>query len=176
MSMSNPEFDARLARIASGKGSSKATLYVGMDEVYQVSYPNRGKPVGASASNTGALYPVVALLALAIGILSYGVTAWMRFRLMGISAGAGNPMTEMAIQVGAAFGTALVLGMVLGFRSRQMRVVMAIGAIAATALFHNAVHLYPGQFAQVFSPEWVEVVTASTRAQSVMWLGQSFTF
>jgi hypothetical protein len=176
MSMSNPDFDARLARIASGAGSSKATLYVGLDEIYHVSYTNRGKPVGASAANSGALYPLVAVIALAIGVMSYGVAAWMRFRLVGASTGSGNPMTEMGIRIGAALFVALVIGTALGFRSRQMRAVMAAGAVAATALFHNLVHMYPGHFAQVFSPDWVEVVTGSTRAQSVNWMGQSYTF
>lgn len=176
MSMSNPDFDARLARIASGKGSSKSTLYVGMDEVYQVSYPNRGKAAGASASSSGILYPIALLIAFGVGAASHGGAAWIRFQLMGYGAGSGDIKTEYAIQAGSALVVALVLGTILGFRSRQTRVVMALGAIAALVLMHNAVHLYPAEFAQAFSAEWVEVVKASTTPRTAVFMGHAVSF
>lgn len=176
MTFSNPDFDARIARIASGQGSSKATLYVGLDEIYQVSYPNRGKSVAPTAASSGVLYPVALLLALCTGLLSFGFAAWLRFQSMGIGTGSGNVRTEMAIQLGSAAAVGLVLAMILGLRSRQMIVVMAVGIFAATTLHHNAVHLYPEAFAQVFSPDWVEVVRAGTSPNSVLWMGQSFRF
>ncbi len=176
MSLANADFDARIARITSGKASSKSTLYVGLDEIYHVSYSGRGKPSSAATAVNNFLFPFYVMIAMGFGIVAFGIASWVRFRFVGLSAGSGDPMTEMAIQAGAALAAAIVLNIVLPFRSRPLKVAMAIGAISTTVFFHNAVHLYPETFARVFSPDWVEVIQATTKPQSVLWQGRSYTF
>jgi hypothetical protein len=176
MSLSNPEFDARIARIKSGKASSKSTLYVGLDEVYHISYPGRAKTTAAAASINSAIYPVLVVLALLAGALSCAIAAWVRFQAMGYSVGPGDVNTEMAIQIGSALAAAVALNLVLQFRARALRVAMAVGAVCSTFVFHNAVHIYPQAFATVFSPDWVEVVMDTTKPNSVLFRGRSYTF
>jgi hypothetical protein len=176
MSMSNPEFDARIARITSGMGSSKSTIYVGLDEVYQVTYQRRGKAKGAVATVNKAIMPVFMLIALGAGVLAYAIARWIQFSMYDLQAMSSDPLSNMGYQAGAALAVALVLNLALQFRARVLKLMLAVGAISSTVLFHNAVHIRPDTFAQVFSPGWVEQVTSSTKPQSVMWMGKSFTF
>ena len=176
MTFSNPDFNARIARISSGTGSSKSTLYVGLDEIYQVSYPGRGKSVAPTAASSGLLYPVALVFALCTGMLSYMAAVWLRLQALGLDPVMDDLRYEMALQFGSGLAIGLVIGLVLGFRSRQMMVVLAIGVLVAMTLSHNIVHLYPENFAQVFSSEWVDQVRSQTAPNSALWMGQSFRF
>lgn len=176
MTFSNPDFNARIARISSGAASSKATLYVGLDEIYQVSYPSRGKSVAPNAAGSGVLYPVALLFSFCTGAAAYLVSAWIRFQASGLEPLSTNLRYETGMQFGAGLMVGLIVGLIMGFRSRQMLVIMSIGVIAAMTLSHNAVHLYPELFAQVFSTEWVGSVQANTAPNSALWMGQSFRF
>ncbi len=176
MSMSNPDFNARVARIAAGAGSSKSTIYVGLDEVYQITYRRGGKTAGPAAAAANALMPVFLMLATGLGVLSFGIATWIRFQMMGQGAGVPNPVTEMGIQAGAALAVVFVIGRALPFRARLFKTVMAVTAVGTMFLYHNAVHVFPDTFAQVFSQNWVDLVQSTTKPQSVVWQGQSFTF
>jgi uncharacterized membrane protein (UPF0136 family) len=176
MSLSNPDFNARVARIAAGTGSSKSTLFVGIDEVYQVTYRRRGKQAGPAAAAGNVLMPVFMIIAMGFGALSFGIATWIRFQMQGQGAGVPNPMTEMAIQAAAALAVVFVIGRAIPFRARMLRVIMAISAVGTMFLYHNAVHIFPDAFAQVFSQSWVDLVQATTKPQSVVWQGRSFTF
>jgi hypothetical protein len=50
----------------------------------------------------------------------------------------------------------------------------AMGVLAAIVSFHNLVHLYPAQFADMFSPTFVQQVVTTTDANSIIWRGKSF--
>ncbi len=175
MSLSNPDFNARIARIAAGAGSSKSTIYVGLDEVYQITYRKRGKKSGPSTAGN-ALMPLFAVIAVALGALAFGIATWIRFQMMGQGAGVPDPLTETGIQAGAALAMAFVIARALPFCARTLKIVMAISAVCTMFVYHNAVHIFPDVFAQVFSQSWVDLVQATTLPQSVVWQGQSFTF
>ena len=176
MSLSNAEFDARIARIASGAGSSKSTIYVGLDEVYQITYRKRGRQSGRASTAGSTLMPVFLVIAMGFGALAFGFATWIRFQMMGQGAGVPDPFTEMGIQAGAALAVAFAIARAVPFRARMLKTVMAISAVATMFVYHNAVHIFPDAFAQVFSPSWVDLVQATTEPQSVVWQGQSFTF
>jgi hypothetical protein len=153
MSLSNPDFNARIARIAAGTGSSKSTIFVGLDEVYQITYRRRGSNAGPAAALGSTLMPVFIAMAMGLGVLAFGLATWIRFQMMGQGAGVSDPMTEMGVQAGAA-----------------------IMAVATMFFYHNAVHIFPDTFAQMFSQSWVDLVQATTKPQSIVWQGRSFTF
>ena len=175
MSM-NPDFNARIARIAAGTGSTKSTIFVGLDEVYQVTYRRGGKQAGPVAAVGNVLMPMFLFMAVALGALSFGIATWIRFQMQGQGAGVPDPMTEMAIQAAAALAVVFVISRAIPFRARMVKSMMMVSAVGTMFLYHNAVHIFPDVFAQVFSPGWVELVQATTQPQSVVWQGQSFTF
>jgi hypothetical protein len=176
MSLSNPDFNARVARIAAGTGSSKSTIFVGLDEVYQVTYRRRGKQAGSVAAAGNVLMPVFFVTALGFGVLAFLIATWIRFQMQGQGAGVSNPLTEMGLQAGGALAVAFVIARALPFRARMLKIVMSLAAVCSMFIYHNAVHLYPDTFAQVFSPSWVELVQSSTKPLSIVWQGRSFTF
>jgi hypothetical protein len=176
MTFSNPDFNARIARISSGAGSSKSTLYVGLDEIYQVSYPGRGKSAAPTAASSGVLYPMALLFSTCLGILSFMAAAWVRLQTMGLDSALSDLRYEMALQFGSGLAVGLGVGLVCGLRSRQMIVVMALGVLVAMTLSHNVVHLYPELFSQAFSPAWVDQVRSATAPNSALWMGQSYRF
>jgi hypothetical protein len=176
MSLSNPDFNARIARISAGTGSSKSTIFVGLDEVYQITYRRRGRDAGPVAAAGSALMPVFVSIAMGLGVLAFGLATWIRFQMMGQGAGVSNPMTEMGVQAGAALAVAFVISRAMPFRARMLKTVMAITAVATMFFYHNAVHIFPDTFAQVFSQSWVDLVQATTKPQSIVWQGRSFTF
>jgi hypothetical protein len=175
MSLSNADFNARVARIAAGTGSSKSTIFVGLDEAYHVTYRRRGKQSGPAAAVSNVLMPLFLMIGICLGALSFGIATWIRFEMQGQGAGVPNPMAEMGIQAAAALAVVFVIGRALPFRARMVRIAMAISAVCTMFLYHNAVHIFPGAFAQVFSQSWVDLVNASTEPMSVVWQGQSFT-
>jgi uncharacterized membrane protein (UPF0136 family) len=176
MSLSNPDFNARVARISAGTGSSKSTIFVGLDEAYQVTYRRRGKAAGPVAAVGNTLMSVFFVIAVGLGALAFGIATWIRFQLMGQGAGVPDPMTEMAIQAGAALAVAFIIARAVPFRARMLKIVMAISAVCTMFVYHNAVHIFPDTFAQVFSQSWVDLVRATTKPLSIVWQGRSFTF
>jgi hypothetical protein len=172
------EFSARLARIESGIGSSKSTLYVGMDETYAVSYGQRGHGRGNSLADTfrNVGYPVTVLVAFLIGVAANVTARFVDFWLNGLPTASDNIDMQMAMDFGIALVVSSVLGMFfrIGIRDFVMMRLMGIGA--GMLMLHNVVHTYPQHFETVFSPIWVSHVVSSTEAGSIVWCGVSIVF
>jgi hypothetical protein len=177
MSTHHMEFSARLARIESGIGSSKSTLYVGMDETYAVTYGRRGHGHARGSSVTDTFrkigYPIIVMLAFLIGVAANLAARLVDFIWNGLPSAADNIDMQMAMN----FGTALILSSVLGLffriRIRDFVMVRLIGIGAGVLMLHNVVHAYPQYFTPVFSPEWVSHIVSSTEAGSIVWRGVS---
>jgi hypothetical protein len=172
------EFSARLARIESGIGSSKTTLYVGMDETYAVTYGRRGRqrgnPVADSIRNM--LYPLSVVVAFCIGVVAHGAALLLDFRLNGLPTSTDNIDIQMAINFVAALAVSSVLGVCFRIGVRDFLIVRVMGIVAGVLLLHNLVHAYPDHFAPVFSELWVSHVVSSTDANSIVWRGVSIAF
>ncbi len=176
MSLHQTEFSARLARIESGVGSSKSTLYVGMDETYSVSYgrrgaQKRGNSVADSIRNLG--YPIMVILAFLVGVAANVAARLVEFRMNGLPTAADNIDVQMAINFGVALMIASVLGTVFRIGIRDFVMVRLMGIAAGVLGLHNVVHAYPQYFEQVFSTIWVSHITTATEAGSIVWRGVS---
>ena len=170
------EFLARLARIESGTGSSKSTLFVGLDETILVDNKASAKMLKkAAAVPQKRLGPFDLLLCMAMGVFSLAFGLYIQFTLTGNANPWGSPDQVMAINGGIGLSITLFLGYFLRMPVFRMIPVGAIGVLAGMVAFHNLVHFYPEKFAEMFSPIWVEQVTTTTAANSIIWRGVSFT-
>lgn len=170
------EFLARLARIESGAGSSKSTLFVGLDETILVDNKAKAKILKkAAATPQKRLGPVEAVLCAVLGLASLIVAHYILFSIANTADPRGSPDMEMAVNGGLGLTIALFLGYFLRMPLLKMAPICTVGVMAGVVAFHNLVHFYPEKFADVFSPLWVEQVVTATAANSIIWRGVSFT-
>lgn len=169
------EFLSRLSRIEAGTGSSKSTLYVGVDGTVLASSKDSARlKKQAAAVKARPLGLFAAILSIAFGVVAVGSALYLRF----VATGEVGPLTNsdmtMAINGSAAMVIAMFGGFLLRMPLLKYTPVSAIGVLAGVVGFHNLVHVYPTQFANLFSPVWVEQVVAATPANSIIWRGQTF--
>jgi hypothetical protein len=170
------EFLSRLARIESGTGSSKSTLYVGVDGTVMASSKANAKlKKQALAAPTKPLGLFAAILSLVLGGMALGLALYLRFTITGEPGPLDNADISMAMNGGAALFIALFGGFMLKLPLWKYTPISAIGVLAGVVGFHNLVHVYPSQFSDLFSPGWVDQVVTSTPANSIIWRGQTFT-
>jgi hypothetical protein len=169
------EFLSRLNRIESGIGSSKSTLYVGLDETIMADSKQSEKlkkqAAAIPAKPLGMFGIVVSLIS---GLLAVGTALYLRFLMTGEAGPQDNVDMTMAVNGGVALAIALFAGFMLKMPLGRFAPVAVIGVLAGVVGFHNLVHLYPAQFAEMFSPVWVEQVVNTTPANSIIWRGQTY--
>lgn len=169
------EFMSRLARIEKGTGSSKSTLYVGVDGTVMASSRANAKlrkqALAAPAKRFGLL---AILLSATFGAAALGLALYLRFAITGNAGPLDNSDLAMGINGGAALSMALFFGFILRMPPLRYALVAALGVLICMIGYHNLVHIYPAQFATMFSPTWVEQVVGATPANSIIWRGQTF--
>jgi hypothetical protein len=168
------EFAARIARIEAGCGS-KTTVYVGMDETFQLKGRRKGPAGGQIEILRNALYPLSIVVCFALGIAANALATWLRFRLDGLPDPAADPDVNMAVQLMAGFCIAMVVAHLLRLRSGELTLAKSLGVVVGMLTLHNAVHVWPEAFKAAFSPLWVGQVIAQTEPQSLLWRGICFT-
>jgi hypothetical protein len=169
------EFLSRLARIESGTASSKSTLYVGIDGTIMASSKDSAKlKKQALAAPSKPLGIFAAVLSVIFGAIALGLTLYMRFSITGEAGPLNNTDMTMAINGGAALAIALFCGFMVKMPMLKYTPVAAIGVMLGMVGYHNLVHVYPAEFAQMFSPVWVDQVVTSTPANSIIWRGETF--
>ena len=175
MSQNHSDFAARMKRIE--MGAKTQTLFVGVDEVYQVK--RREKLVKLSRGQRlvrKIAVPFTVLMALAVGVASHAAGRVAMFHINGMSDPKVSAQIDMLEQWVIGFGIAMLLSAILGLRSGRATVMSLAGAACGVLLFHNAVHLYPDFFELVTSPAWVDQITGGTRFHSILWGGTSIPF
>jgi hypothetical protein len=175
MSVHQTDFAARIARIEKGIGSSKTTIYVGLDETYAVQYRQRGNG-GALDLARNAGYPLSVLLAFCIGIVSNVIARLAAFLSQGLPETGANADYMMMMDFITAMMLSVVIGACVGMNIRNFMAARSLGVVAGMFGLHNAVHLWPWAFEPVFSKLWVGYILSSTEARSLLWRGVSFAF
>ena len=169
------EFLSRLSRIEAGTGSSKSTLYVGVDGTVMASTKDSAKlKKQAAAKKPQPLGVFAAILSIGFGIAAVGTALYLRFAATGETGLMNNSDLTMATNGSLAFAIALFGGFLLRMPLLKYVPVSVVGVMVGVVGFHNLVHVYPTQFANLFSPVWVEQVVAATPANSIIWRGQTF--
>lgn len=175
MSVHQTDFAARIARIEKGIGSSKTTLYVGLDETYAVTYRARGTHGTLDlAHNAG--YPLLVLLAFCVGLVSNALARLSVFMSQGLPDPTVGADMAMMMDFITAMMLSVVIGAVLGMNIRNFMMARSLGVVAGMFGLHNAVHIWPWLFEPVFSKLWVGYILSSTEARSLVWRGVSFAF
>ena len=110
-----------------------------------------------------------------IGLLSVPLSRLAMFHSQGLGNSSANPELVMAIDGLFAFCIALFLvRMVLSVSCIHHMMGQVAGIWIALTTLHNAVHAYPDQWGQAFSPEWVAHVVQATEPNTLYLLGRSF--
>ena len=169
------EFLSRLSRIESGVGSSKSTLYVGIDGTIMASSKDNAKlkkqAVLIPAKPMGIFGGIVSV---AFGVIALGIALFLRFSMTGQAGPLDNSDFLMAQNGGVALAIALFCGYMVKMPMLKYAPICAVGVLAGLVGYHNLVHVYPTEFAQMFSPVWVEQVVSATAPNSIIWRGETF--
>lgn len=169
------EFLARLSRIEAGVGSSKSTLYVGLDETYQVDSKASAKlKKGIEKQPAKPLGIFGMVLSAGLGAVALVVALYLRFAITGEAGPLGNTDAAMVTNGGIGLAVAFFSGYMLKMPMLKFVPISAVGVLAGLVSFHNLVHIYPSQFANVFSPTWVDQVVSATEANTIIWRGETF--
>ena len=169
------EFLSRLARIESGVGSSKSTLYVGLDGTIMASSRDNAKlKKQALAVPAKPLGVFAAILSMVFGALALGLTLYLRFSITGEAGPLDNSDLVMMVNGGAALAIALFCGYMVRMPMLKYTPICAVGVMAGLVGYHNLVHVYPTEFAQMFSTIWVDQVVSATSVNSIIWRGETF--
>ena len=169
------EFLARLNRIEKGIGSSKSTLYVGLDETILInSKANAKLKKQSEAEPAKPLGIFAAILSVLFGAAIVGLVAYLRFYFTGEATPLAASDMMMAVHGSIALTIALFAGFMVKMPLLKYTPVAAMGVVLGLVGFHNLVHVYPAQFASMFSPIWVEKVVTTTEAHSIIWRGVTY--
>lgn len=169
------EFLSRLARIEAGVGSSKSTLYVGVDGTIMASSKDNAK-LKKQAITTPArpLGLFGGMFSVVFGAMALGIALYLRFSLTGQAGSLDNPDLFMAQNGGVALVLAVFCGYMVKMPMLKYAPICAVGVLAGLVGYHNLVHVYPTEFAQMFSAMWVEQVVTATSPHSIIWRGETF--
>ncbi|MEM9869697.1 MAG: hypothetical protein AAF822_00445 [Pseudomonadota bacterium] len=110
-----------------------------------------------------------------IGFLSVPLLRLAMYHSQGLPSAAARPEFVMTIDALFAFCIAFFLvRVILSVTSRAHMTAQVVGIWIALTTLHNAVHAYPDQWGQAFSPEWVAHVVQATEPNTLYLLGRSF--
>lgn len=176
MSMHQTEFQDRIARIQAGKGFTKATVYVGLDQAFTYTPNSRRRTGGLSQALANAGYALSFPFCMAVGFLAHVLERYANFVLAGLPDPKASIDVEMFKMAATGMAIAVLATHLLGLRDKGLLVPKLLGVASGMLFFHNLVHLWPQEFETVFSPIWVAKITAMTEPHSIFWRGISFPF
>lgn len=168
----NADYLARLERVKAGGIGTKQTIFVGMDEMFQM--PQKANRQGAKskglAGNSVSFFSIVG--ALLLGLLAVCLARYLRFRVF--------PGIDLEGQLDLIANGGL--GMIAGFLLTQMfrlsgkehLAAQSVGVLAAICTLHNLVHWFPKVSEALFSPAWVNGVLTTTEPNSILFRGVYF--
>lgn len=176
MSAQQAEFQERLARIRSGAGFTKATVYVGLDEAFTYCPQNQRAANGLREKLANAGFVLSFPFCLAVGFACHVLERLAEYTFAGMPDPQANIDVEMVKIAVTGFAMTVVATFLLGLRDRGLMLPKLLGVAAGMLFFHNLVHYFPDFFGQVFSPIWVAHITSVTEPNSMIWRGISFSF
>ena len=167
------EFAARVAKIAAGGIGTKGTIYVGQNETYNPP-PPRARPQQSKAKEiaTNALYPAGLAGAFLLGMFAVAFGRYVRFQAFSGMRFDGD--LEMAVNGAMGLCVAFVLSQMFRLADKEHLALQSMGVLVMVCTFHNLVHWMPTVATQLFSPEWVADMRATTEPNSIRFRGATF--
>lgn len=165
------QFQQRLDRIAKGGPNTIGQVYVGPAEMPD----SKKKKKSAGPDILDNLFiPISMIGAFLVGALAVFVTRFVRFHMMGGDLTGDNADLWMIVDSVIAVGIVITLRSLFRFGGKALETAKTVGIVAMILTMHNFVHLAPGTFSKVFSPEWTDQVIATTEPKSILFRGISF--
>ncbi len=169
MSLHHDDFQERIARILSGQGATKATVYVGQELSFTYHPANRARRQGATGQLARNAAAVLAFPAsILAGVLGNGLQRFADFVFFGLPVTPENPDVDLVRVAMTTLCLTLVLTYLIGLRDRSLLVAKLLGSALGMMMFHNLVHLWPQIFDTLFSPLWVARMTTMTEPMSLL--------
>lgn len=165
------QFNNRIARIKDPRVNSY------FDPETKMNIPRRLSIGTIKEHNFGGDKPkwFAMVVAVIIGALALAAARYLRFVYADIP-DVGTEIQSLAlIDFGLASLVAFVAGAIL--RQKHMRHMAAhtMGIVLMMVAMHNLIWLYPSEFAQVYSADYVNQVKSLTSPQSIYVAGESYT-
>jgi len=113
------------------------------------------------------------LFSVMIGIACLIIARYVRFKLAGIADSGTDPETLIAMDCGLAAVIAFIVGGILKHKSLRHMASQVAGIGIMVVTMHNLVWMFPAEFAQVFSQNYVEQVTQATVPLSIHFAGET---
>lgn len=164
----NSQFQERLNRISAGGPNTTGQVYVGPPEAMT---DRKGRKIRSSAGPDALdniLYPMSMIGAFLVGVFAVFLTRLGRFYLLDGSLTGENADLWMVFDSVIAIGFVIILRSVFRAKRKALEVAKAIGVIATVLTMHIFVHMMPGFFSSVFSPEWTQQVIATTEKNAAL--------
>lgn len=156
-------FRQRIERVAAHIGNTNATLHIGMDDQLPQAALLRNQICGPKSIVGAQRAPLGLALAFVSGLAGWTWAHWMRVSLFPAEDALLNFGADLLVGITALF----LLRAVLGLRGPATLAAQVVGMALALLCLHNAVHLWPEQFAYLFPSQWVSAVLADTQPMSV---------
>ena len=107
-----------------------------------------------------------------LGLVIGGFAPWAHMTLTGMAqtGASAEQLRDPSFDLVLAFMFAVILRQLTGWRSGPSFAGQGIGIAVAVSCLHLLVHRWPDRFAQLFSPDWVAYVQASTPPDTLLFL------
>lgn len=149
-------------------------VYVGPPETASLQKGGKGRPKAGPDILDNILYPMSIIGAFLVGVFAVFLTRFIRFHMMGGELTGENADLWMIVDGVIAVGIVIALRSVFRFGGKALETAKTVGIIAMILTMHNFVHIVPGFFGAVFSPEWAQQIIDTTKPKSFLFRGISF--
>jgi putative Ca2+/H+ antiporter (TMEM165/GDT1 family) len=169
------EFSNRLSRIEAGQSSFRSMLFVGPEDVHNVTYRERGQSSGKKR-RFGFLRQIV-LIPAAFALAFVGdMAARIAIHLSGVGAPTEDTIDAfLGVEFLGAMVVSTVLGLIIGLRMQDHILLRMGGILCAMFALHNLVHMYPAEF-QTLPGGWAQMVLSTTEADTLLLRGNTIAF
>ena len=113
-------------------------------------------------------------VALGLGALSLVGARLALFRYGGLPEAFAQPDYELAAQAMLALALAMLSALLFNLVRKRHLLASVMGIVLAMTAMHNLVHMAPGEWAKIFSPQWVSEIRATTEPNTLEFRGASF--
>lgn len=162
-------FQERLLRIAAEKESGPVTEN---KSAKREKYSAAGIP----SMRENILYPLSFVRAVFVGVIAVFVSRFIRYHLAGGSLAGSQESADLVMMIDGiiAVGAGFALKELFKISDKSLQLAQTVGVFMMIVLMHNLVHMVPGLFGMIFSPEWVQDVLTTTEPKSILFRGVTF--
>lgn len=134
------------------------------------------KIIKAGATGPRKASRIEVMMSVMIGVFCVMGARYVRFQLAHIPDAGTAAETITVMDLGIAAVLAFILGAMLKHATLRHMVAQTAGIAVMIVAMHNLVWLFPSEFAQVYSQDYVEQVQALTSPQSLYLNGATLAF